>query len=211
MGPYCPCGTAVDEERLGGSGDVWVADGYGSSVVHRFDSSGRHLSTLTGDEGAGRFNCPHAVFIDRRGGKAPELYIADRGNKRVQVFSLDGRYLRTFGESFLNSPSGFAQWGNVLVIAELYGRLTALDSGDQLIGYIGTDPNAPEQQDWPERPGWPNALAGNGRAQPPDLPAPHQFNSPHSLAVDVDGNLHVSEWLIGGRYTKLTVQPADVS
>jgi hypothetical protein len=29
------------------------------------------------------------------------------------------------------------------------------------------------------------------------------FNSPHSLAVDADGNLYVSEWLIGGRYTKL--------
>src|ERR1039458_4354710 len=27
MGEYCPCGTAVDEERFGGSGDVWVADG----------------------------------------------------------------------------------------------------------------------------------------------------------------------------------------
>ena len=37
MGPYCPTSVAVDEERLGGSGDVWAADGYGASLVHRFD------------------------------------------------------------------------------------------------------------------------------------------------------------------------------
>ena len=27
MGAYCPCSVAVDEERFGGSGDIWVADG----------------------------------------------------------------------------------------------------------------------------------------------------------------------------------------
>ncbi len=73
MGDYCPCGTAVDEERVGGTGDIWVADGYGSSLVHRFNKQRHHQLTLTGEEGGGRFLCPHAVFIDRRGGKTPEL------------------------------------------------------------------------------------------------------------------------------------------
>ncbi len=204
MGQYCPCGSAVDEERFGGTGDVWVADGYGSSLVHRFDKSGRHLATLTGDEGGGRFVCPHAVFVDRRDHKAPELYIADRENKRIQVFDLEGRYMRTFGDTFLNSPSGFAQWGEVLVVAELYQRLALLDGDDNLIGYIGADVNAGEQG-WPERPGWPNALGDDGHTQAPHLPPAHRFNSPHSVAVDADGNLYVSEWLIGGRYSKLVV------
>ncbi len=207
MGAYCPTGTAVDEERFGGNGDVWVADGYGSSLVHRFDQAGRHVSTLSGEEGAGRFNCPHAVFIARRDGKAPELYIADRSNKRVQVYSLDGRHLRTIGESFCISPSGFARWGDVLVVAELFSRLAVLDPDDNLIGYLGAAPNATQQQDWPERPGWPNALTADGRAEAPPLTQPDRFNSPHSVAVDAEGNLYVSEWLIGGRYTKLTVHP----
>jgi hypothetical protein len=206
MGQYCPCGSAVDEERFGGSGDVWVADGYGSSLVHRFNKSGRHLAALTGEEGGGRFVCPHAVFIDRRDHKAPELYIADRENKRVQVYDLRGRYLRTFGETFLNSPSGFAQWGEVLVVAELYARLAVLDAHDNLVGYIGDDPTAKEGQGWPERPGWPNALAHDGHVVAPQLPQPERFNSPHSVAVDADGNLYVSEWLIGGRYSKLVIR-----
>ena len=202
MGPYCPCGCAVDEERFGGSGDVWVADGYGSGVVHRFDKRGNHQSTLTGEEVGQRLACPHAIFIDRRK-TLPELYIADRVNTRVLVYDLDGRYLRTFGEQFLNSPSDFAQWGDLLVVAELYGRVAVLDPEDDLLGYIGDDPDA--AQGWPTRPGWPNTLTGDGRTEIPHLPRSDQFNSPHSVTTDADGNLYVSEWLLGGRYTKLTV------
>jgi hypothetical protein len=197
LGPYRPCGTAVNETRFGGTGDIWVADGYGSSLVHRFDSSGWHASQLSGEEGAGRFDCPHAVFIDRRRGKAPELYIADRGNARVQVYDLDGRYRRSFGDGFLSSPSGFVQWGDELVVAELFGRLAVLDEADELIGYIGFDETAMS------RPGWPNALADNGGAQAPQLTDGGRFNSPHSMAVDAAGNLYIAEWLIGGRYTRL--------
>ena len=72
------------------------------------------------------------MFIDRRGGKTPELYIADRENKRVQVYDLEGRYLRTFGDGFLNSPSGFAVSDDLLVVAELYSRLAVVDAEDTL-------------------------------------------------------------------------------
>ena len=203
FGAYCPCGAAVAEERFGGNGDVWVADGYGSSLVHRFDRRGQHISVLSGEEGAGRFSCPYAAYIDRRHGKEAELYLADRGNKQVQVYNMDGRFLRAFGSDFLNSPSGFAQWGELLVVAELYGRLAALDNEDNLVGYIGVDPECDAEQGWPQRPGWPNEIVGDGRARRPTLAYPNRLNSPHSLAVDADGNLYVSEWLIGGRYSKV--------
>jgi hypothetical protein len=211
MGPYCPCGTAVDQERFGGTGDVWVADGYGSSLVYCFDKSGNIKATLTGEEGGGRFVCPHAVFIDRRGGKTPELYIADRENKRLQVYGLDGAYRRTVGADFLNSPSGFAQWGDLLVVAELYSRLAVLDEQDNLVGYVGAEPGSEERRDWPERPGWPNGLTDDGRATLPPLPEHGCLNSPHSVAVDADGNLYVSEWLLGARYTKFEVTPRSTS
>jgi hypothetical protein len=206
MGDYCPCGTAVDEERFGGAGDIWVADGYGSSLVHLFDKHGNHRLTLTGEEGGGRFLCPHAVFIDRRGDKTPELYIADRENKRVQVYDLKGRYVRTFGSTFLNSPSGFAVSDDLLVIAELYSRLAVVDAEDSFVGYVGASERAYAGVGWPERPGWPNALSDDARVERAHLPVPNEFNSPHSLATDADGNLYVSEWLIGGRYTKLKIR-----
>jgi len=130
--------------------------------------------------------------------------VADRGNRRVQVYDLDGRYQRSFGDDFLNSPSGFAQWGNWLVVAELFGRVAVLDSNDVLVGWIGVDPDCHAEQGWPARPGWPNAVSDDGFAQAPTLSDAGRFNSPHSVAVDGDGNLYVSEWVIGGRYSKVT-------
>jgi hypothetical protein len=185
MGDYCPCGTAVDEERFGGTGDVWVADGYGSSLDHRFDKRRNHQLTLTGEEGGGRFLCPHVVFIDRRGGKTPELYIADRESKRVQVYDL---YRRTFGTTFLNSPSGFAVSGDLLVVAELYSRLAVVGVEDNFVGGVGASESSRSGVGRPELPGWLNALSGDARVVRPDMPVPHEFSSLHSLATDADGN-----------------------
>ena len=92
-GMYSPTWVAVNEERHGGNGDVWVADGYGQSYVHRYDSSGNYISSINGEEGgAGRFSTPHAIFIDRREPeqRGAELYVADRANGRVQVYDLVG-------------------------------------------------------------------------------------------------------------------------
>ena len=193
-GTYSPTAVAVDEVRLGGSGDVWVGDGYGQSLVHRFAADGTHLATLTGEEGGGRFKCPHAVFIDRRKNE-PELYIADRGNARVQVYGLDGEFRRVVGADFLTSPSAFAVSGSTLVISELKAAVALLDIDDGLIGTVGADPAATE------RPGWPNAQADGRTSRAPV----HEgaFNSPHGIAADDAGSVYVSEWLVGGRLIKL--------
>lgn len=198
---YSPTSVAVDEERHGGSGAVWVADGYGQSLVHRFTADGAYLASISGEEGsAGRFACPHAVFVDRRGG-TPELYVADRGNARVQVYDLDGVFRRSFGAGYLTSPSAFATIGDRLVVAELFAQLAVLDASDELVGYIGADPAARN------RAGWPNSLTQEGlTAQPPVQPG--KFNSPHGLATDRDGAIYVAEWLVGGRLVKLS--PSDL-
>jgi sulfur carrier protein ThiS len=49
-------------------------------------------------------------------------------------------------------------------------------------------------------------LTEEGRAGVADLHHEEHLNSPHSVAVDVDGNLYVSEWLLGGRYTKFALR-----
>ena len=55
----------------------------------------------------------------------------------------------------------------------------------------------------PGRDGWPNARDAAGDLVRPEL-APGRFNSPHTIAADGDGNLYVTEWVIGGRLVKLT-------
>src|SRR5437868_359136 len=89
------------------SGDVWVADGYGRHLVRRFDARGRHVQTLTGEEGVGRFDCPHGVALDRRRGE-PELYVSDRANARIQVYDVEGRFRRVVSEGVVVTPTDLA-------------------------------------------------------------------------------------------------------
>ncbi len=86
-GTYAPTSVAVVEARHGGNGDVWVADGYGQHLVHRYNADGTYLQTLSGEEGAGRFNCPHAVFVDRRHAQ-PEVWwptVATAGSRSTAL------------------------------------------------------------------------------------------------------------------------------
>lgn len=186
---YRPTSVALGPDRA-----IWVADGYGRQVVHRFSAGGRLELTLTGEEGVGRFECPHGIFIDERRPE-PRLYIADRGNARLQVFALDGSFLDVVDEGLV-SPTAFAVVDERLIVAELHARVAVLDGDDRVVGYIGEDQKAPE------RPGWPNAIDEQGLTIRPMLRT-DAFNSPHGLAADGDGNLYIAEWLIGGRIVRL--------
>jgi hypothetical protein len=199
-GAYSPTAVAVNEERFGGNGDVWVADGYGQNYVHhysRFSKDGAYLGSINGQEGAtGPFACPHSLWIDTRKGE-PELYIADRSNHRVQVYDVEGRFKRTFGEDFLISPSAFAQHGDNLVIAELHARVTLIDRDDRLVSYLGANPAVTKVD------GWPNMKDAAGVPVRTRHLEPGKFNSPHGIAADRADNIYVAEWLIGGRMIKL--------
>lgn len=198
QGEYSPTWVAINEERHGGNGDIWVTDGYGQSHVHRYDKNGRYIASINGEEGtAGTFSCPHAIFIDIRKAE-PELYVADRSNARVQVYDVNGNFKRVFGSDFLTSPSGFATHGDLMVIAELRARLTIVDINDKPISHLGDNEAVCETE------GWPNNQNENGEIVPTKLLETGKFNSPHGMTVDNDGNVYVAEWLIGGRFTKLS-------
>ena len=194
-GAWSPCAVAVDEERFGGSGEIWVADGYGKSLLHRFTPDGGLIATLDGSESGQVFDTPHDVVIDRRRAM-PELYVADRTNRRIVVFGLGGDYLREVGAGVLTSPTGLATSGDLLIVTELRGSIAVFDGDDEFIGRLGETHREESEV-------WPNALDELGNAvRPPDLLAGH-FNSPHGVATDASGTVYVSEWLIGGRLVRL--------
>lgn len=194
---YSPTWVAVNPAN----GDIWVTDGYGSGYIHRYDRDGVYLSSLSGEEpgAAGRFHCPHAVFFDTRSGKEPELYVADRGSRRVQVYDGAGRFLRAFGQDIFVHPCAFAAAGDRLYVPELFGRLAVLDGDDRLIGYVGENEPVSKDPGWPGAsvPGWPNL--------PPEEIRAGAFNSPHGVATGADGSVWIVEWYSpGGRIVKLT-------
>ena len=195
---YRPTAVAI----VPGSGDIWVADGYGQSLVHRFSADGTYRGTLDGTEGAGRFKTCHFVYADTRRGDA-ELYVCDRTNARIQVYGPDGRFRRLIDTGSLVAPTWIAADDDRLVLVEFKPpQLTILDRDDRVIGHLGLDTDAPS------RPGWPNDRDAAGLPVRSAALRPGRFNSPHAVTVGHDGSLYVTEWLIGGRTTKLRRSPS---
>jgi DNA-binding beta-propeller fold protein YncE len=169
--------------------DIYIFDGYGKSYVHVYDKHGRYLSTIgTPGSGEGQFKCPHGGWVDTRRAE-PELYVADRGNNRIQVFSLDGKFRRIISHPELKQPCGFYQYADELWIPDLQAQLVVLDARDNVAAVLGSNPEAPKTEGWP-----------NIQNQLQD----GKFNSPHACCVDTRGDVYVVEWISTGRITKLT-------
>jgi DNA-binding beta-propeller fold protein YncE len=74
-------------------GNTYISDGYVNSRVAKVDKDGNWLKSW-GEPGnlPGQFNVPHSIAADAQ----DNIYVADRGNRRVQVFDGDGKFLRQF-------------------------------------------------------------------------------------------------------------------
>jgi len=69
------------------SGNIYVADGLGNSRIAKFDKNGKFVRSW-GQTGTapGQFRQPRAIVVDAQG----LVYVADAGNRRIQVFDGDG-------------------------------------------------------------------------------------------------------------------------
>src|SRR6202167_926010 len=73
------------------AGDTFISDGYINSRVAKVDKDGNWIKSR-GEPGdaTGQFNTPHSIATDAEG----NVYVADRGNRRIQVFDGEGKFLR---------------------------------------------------------------------------------------------------------------------
>ena len=111
------------------SGDIFVADGYGNSSVHRFSESGVYISSF-GEPGSGpgQFRVPHSVRVSADG----RIYVADRENSRVQVFNPDGDFIEEWTD--FKKPMGVHIDDNGTVyVTDQVPRLSILTLDGQLL------------------------------------------------------------------------------
>src|SRR5712692_7614644 len=73
------------------SGDLYISDGYRNSRVHRFTRDGQLIKSWgqPGKTAPGQFRLPHSVLVAPDG----KVYVCDRANRRVQIFSADGEFI----------------------------------------------------------------------------------------------------------------------
>jgi hypothetical protein len=93
------------------NGDIVVSDGYGQNRVHRFTATGEHIMSFGSGNvafgipnpgqpstGHGEFNVPHDVVVDGDS----QMIVSDRENDRLQFFTLDGTFVKTFAANHPN-------------------------------------------------------------------------------------------------------------
>ncbi len=87
------------------SGDLYISDGYRNARVHRYSSDGRLISSWgePGKGGPNEFHLPHSLIVGQDG----RVYVCDRENSRVQVFSTDGQYITMWTD--MNRPLDISQ------------------------------------------------------------------------------------------------------
>ncbi|MEA2448984.1 MAG: tripartite motif-containing protein 71 [Thermoleophilaceae bacterium] len=101
-----------------GAGNVYVLDAGEGGVVSKFSPSGAFISSF-GSVGAGpgQWNNPHGLGVTPQG----EIYVGDTNNHRIDVFTTDGGFVRSFGTTAgtgqIGSPNdiAFDSQGNVWV------------------------------------------------------------------------------------------------
>lgn len=115
---------------------VFVADG-GEHAVKVYSPTGGWVKTIGGPgTTAGRFFFPAGLAVNTRN----ELLVVDQGNARVQVFDLDGNFLRCFGRAGGMGTSRLLVRANGLV-ADTLDRVFLVDSFQDLVRVF--DPAGP--------------------------------------------------------------------
>jgi hypothetical protein len=118
-------------------GDIFVGDGYGSSYVHRFTIHGQYVSTIIGPgSGEGQVSCPHGLWVDNRTEGKHTLIVADRGNRRLQKFTLDGKHLGYLTEG-IRLPCHIHFNHGLMLIPDLESVVTILDANDKPVAHLG--------------------------------------------------------------------------
>jgi sugar lactone lactonase YvrE len=76
---------------IGRNGDIFVSDGESSNTrVVKYSKDGKFIKFWgTKGSGPGQLDVPHSIVMDSKG----RLYVANRTNKRIEIFDQDGGYI----------------------------------------------------------------------------------------------------------------------
>jgi hypothetical protein len=159
-------------------GSFLVGDGYYNSRIIKYDRDGKFIWEF-GElgSGPGQFDLIHGIAV----GPGGRIYVGDRTNNRVQVFTAEGEFIEQWPD--ISDPVGVFVDENefVWVISARLNRILKYSTEGELLYHFGT-----------------YAVSG-GQAS-------GGFQRPHQMDVGPDGTLYVTSW-DGGWLTKFVPRP----
>jgi sugar lactone lactonase YvrE len=167
------------------NGDIFVAEGHASNAeatarILKFDRTGKFLMEWgSWGKGEGQFDQPHALAMDSQG----RLFVGDRGNNRIFIYSQDGKLLDTWFQ-FSRASGIFIDKNDVIYVADS-------ESGS-------IEPSRPE---WQRGIRIGNAKTGEVTHFIPDpVKETRNTSAAEGVAVDARGNVYGAE--VGPRALK---------
>ena len=121
---------------IGPSGDIFIVQGHGRGDprVLRFDKRGKLIKSWGGKgSGPGQFDIAHSIVIDPKG----LLYVADRQNRRVQIFDVNGKYLKEWKYAGLPCGLLLTKSGEMYLVSGFAGQILKLDANGKAIAATG--------------------------------------------------------------------------
>lgn len=172
------------------NGDIFLADGYASNIIFKFDKTGKYLKHFgTAGNELKQFNTCHGMTLDTRY-EPPRLLICDRNHQpkgRLLHYDLDGNFIEEVVTG-LGMPTSAAVQGDYVSVPDLHGRLVILNKNNTIVAVLGNNPD-PKQ--------------GMNYNIPKDQWKEGIFSGTHGSYWDKDGNLYVQDWNVSGRIMKL--------
>lgn len=164
-----------NDVALGPDGSVFVSQGHsrGEPMVLRFDANGRLLRSWGGrGTHPWEFAVAHSIVIDDTG----LLYVADRENRRIQVYDLDGNFIKGWVYRGMACSLTLGADGNLYMTTGFDGQIVKLDRDGRVLGVTG-------------RP-------GEGL---------NEYGEAHDIAVAPSGDIYVAD-VVNRRLQKLAVE-----
>jgi hypothetical protein len=134
------------------SGDVYIGEGHanespndtdsddpannlGAARIIHLDKNGRFINQWYGNEvGQGKFSSAHGLAVDPANG---DVWIGDREEYRIVVYSGDGRFIRTMQLRNLVCALYFDSHGQPWMASGQDGQFLKLDRDGRVLGAIG--------------------------------------------------------------------------
>ena len=183
---FNPCAVTV-----GPDGSIFVADGYGSNYVLKFDKERKFVKAFGGPgRPEGKFQTCHGIALDPRQ-NPPLLLVCNRNNNRVEHWDLEGNFVKVIQKD-LRMPAAVHIRGDYALFPELQGRVTVLDKDGAIVAQVGDNPETKQRANF---------------GLPPDQWKDGVSNSPHGGSIDKDGNLLIAEWTKFGHLHKFKRVP----
>jgi hypothetical protein len=186
--------TRLTHATVAPNGDIYVADGYSTSFIHRFDRAGKYIKSFGGSAQPYGFRTLHKLAVDTRFTPA-RLIACDRANNRIVHLTLDGDLIGVVATDIV-LPAAIAVNGDLAAIASLRGQVYLLDKAGKVISTLGVNTVADEVQN---------------NATDPSKWRPGIFTAPHGVAFSSRGDLLVSEFNLYGRVHRFNVSTSHMT